>query len=123
MPIVHQEVYDNTIEMNQLSIMKKTLLIFLLITLLVFHSTEKKTGQVRNGGKKDVEIMVPLKNPSNFWRTLEITLINCKISLQTVWFKTFFLVATTLANQVPNNLYKTLCFHCKFINSRQCNTA
>ena len=27
---------------------------------------------------KDVEIIVPLKYLSNFWRTLEMPLINCK---------------------------------------------
>ena len=29
--------------------------------------------------KNDVEIMVPLKYPSNFWRTLEMPLINCEV--------------------------------------------
>ena len=29
----------------------------------------------------DVEIMVPLKYLSNFWRTLEMPLINCEIEL------------------------------------------
>ena len=28
-------------------------------------------------GREDVEIMVPLKYLSNFWRTLKISLINC----------------------------------------------
>ena len=32
-------------------------------------------------GAKDVEIMVPLKYLSNFWRTLEMPLINCEINL------------------------------------------
>ena len=31
--------------------------------------------------KKDVEIMVPLKYLSNFWRTLEILLVNCEVTL------------------------------------------
>ena len=33
---------------------------------------QKITGQTGNGGTKDVEIMVPSKYLSNFWRTLEI---------------------------------------------------
>ena len=33
------------------------------------------------GNKKDVEIPVPLKYLSNFWRTLEIPQIECKITL------------------------------------------
>ena len=32
-------------------------------------------------GRVDVEIMVPLKYLSNFWRTFEIPLINCEIEL------------------------------------------
>ena len=34
-----------------------------------------------NNNKKDVEIMVPLKYLSNFWRTLEMPLINCEVNL------------------------------------------
>ena len=30
--------------------------------------------------EKDVEIMVPLKYLSNFWRTLEMPLINCEVN-------------------------------------------
>ena len=33
------------------------------------------------GNKNGVETTLPLKYFSNFWRTLEILLINCKISL------------------------------------------
>ena len=38
-----------------------------------------------NGNEKDVEIMVPLKYLSNFWRTLEMPLINCEVSLTLTW--------------------------------------
>ena len=34
-----------------------------------FKFKEQITGQTRNGGTKDVEIMVLLKYVSNFWRT------------------------------------------------------
>ena len=34
-----------------------------------------------NGTKKGVKIAVPLKYLSNFWRSLEIPLINCKTEL------------------------------------------
>ena len=40
-----------------------------------------------NGNKKDVEKIVPLKYLSNFWRTLEIPLINCKLNLLLTWSK------------------------------------
>ena len=47
-----------------------------------FKFKQKITGQTGNSGTKDVEIMVPLKYLSNFWRTLEMPLINFEISLQ-----------------------------------------
>ena len=34
---------------------------------------------------KDVEIIVPLKYLSNFWRTLEMPLINCEFNLILTW--------------------------------------
>ena len=34
-----------------------------------------------NGTKKGVKIAVPLKYLSNFWRSLEMPLINCKVDL------------------------------------------
>ena len=36
-------------------------------------------------GRADVEIMVPLKYLSNFWRTLEMPLINCEVELILNW--------------------------------------
>ena len=38
----------------------------------LFSFKVKFTGQTGNNGTKDVEIMVPLKHLSNFWRTLEM---------------------------------------------------
>ena len=46
-----------------------------------FKFKQKITGETGNGGTKNVDIMVPLKYLSNFWRTLEISLISCEISL------------------------------------------
>ena len=43
--------------------------------------------------------MVPLKYLSNFWRTLEMSLINFKISLQLRWSENCILVAGTEAIQ------------------------
>ena len=38
-----------------------------------------------NGVFKNVKIAVPLKYLSNFWRSLEMLLINCKIHLELNW--------------------------------------
>ena len=54
-----------------------------------FKSKIKITGKTPNdGNEKDVEIMVPLKYLSNFWRTLEIPLINCEVNLILTWSPT-----------------------------------
>ena len=44
--------------------------------------------------------MVPLKYLSNFWRTLEMPLINCEINLILTWSSTCVIVSTDIANQV-----------------------
>ena len=47
-----------------------------------FKSKVKITGNTPNDGNtKDVEIIVPLKYLSNFWRTLEMPLIRGEVSL------------------------------------------
>ena len=45
--------------------------------------------------------MVPLKCLSNFWRTLEMPLINCGISLQLKRSRNCIIVAATTNNQNP----------------------
>ena len=48
----------------------------------------KITGKTPAAGNtKDVEIAVPLKYLSNFWRTLEMLLSNLEINLILTWFK------------------------------------
>ena len=66
-----------------------------------FKFKQKITGQTGNGGAKDIEIMVPLKYLSNFWRTLGMPLINWKISLQLEWSRSCIIVAGTTNNQNP----------------------
>ena len=42
----------------------------------------QKIGTIPNGGRKNgVKIAVPLKYLRNFWRSLEMSLINCKVEL------------------------------------------
>ena len=42
---------------------------------------DSKSFKSNNNNEKDVEIMVPLKYLSNFWRTREMPLINCEVNL------------------------------------------
>ena len=64
-----------------------------------FNFKTKITGRTGNNGTKDVKIMVPLKYLSNFWRTLEMPLINCEVSLILTWSSTCVLIATNTPNQ------------------------
>ena len=53
-----------------------------------FESKIKMTGKTPAAANtKDVEINVPLKYLSNFWRTPEMLLINCEVSLKLTWSK------------------------------------
>ena len=48
----------------------------------------KITGQTDDNGRIDnVELMVPLKYLGNFWRTLEMPLINCEFNIELTWSK------------------------------------
>ena len=64
-----------------------------------FNFKAKITSRTENDGTKDVEIMVPLKYLSNFWRTLEMPLINCEVNLILTWSSTCVLIATSIPNQ------------------------
>ena len=50
-----------------------------------------------NETKNGVKIAVPLKYLSNFWRSLEMSLINCKIELSLKWHERCLLTAATSA--------------------------
>ena len=64
-----------------------------------FHVKVKLTGQTGDNGTKNVEIMVPLQYLSNFWRTLEMHLINCEITLDLNCSEKCIMVATNIAIQ------------------------
>ena len=64
-----------------------------------FNFKVKIAGRTGNGGTKNVEIMVPLKYLGNFWRTLEMPLINCEVNLILTGSSTCVLIATNTPNQ------------------------
>ena len=67
-----------------------------------FNFKVKITVKTGDDGTKNVEIIVPLKYLSNFWRTLEMPLINCEINLILTWSSTCVIVSTNIGAQ-----YKT----------------
>ena len=66
-----------------------------------FNFKTKITGQTNDDGIINVEIMVPLKYLSNFWRTLEMPLINCEVELILDWSANCVIIYTNVDNQVP----------------------
>ena len=57
---------------------------------------------------KDVEIFVPVKYLSIFWRTLEIPLINCEVNLTLPWSSTYVIINSTGAGRfetIDTNVY------------------
>ena len=71
------------------------------------------------GNTKDVEIIVPLKYLSNFWRTVEMPLINFEVNLILTWSSTCVISSATGRTKFKITDTK-LCYSCNFINSRLC---
>ena len=74
---------------------------------------------------------MPLKHLSNFWKSLNMPLINCEINLILTWSENYILTskATRDANpdadpevaginncNISNDKHKILCSSCHFIN-------
>ena len=55
----------------------------------------------RKKNKQDDEIVVPLKHLSNFWRTLDITLINSEKNLILTWSENCVLIDISTQAAVP----------------------
>ena len=65
-----------------------------------FNFKTKIKAQTDDDGEiNNVEIMVPLKYLINFWRTLEIILINCEVSV--ILVSVSVIIYTDAANQIP----------------------
>ena len=63
-----------------------------------FNFKTKIIGQTNNNGIINVEIMVPLKYLSNFWRTLDMPLINSEIELILTWSRNCVIIYTNVNN-------------------------
>ena len=55
-------------------------------------------------GKKEAKIVILLKQLSNFWKTLDIPLINCEVEIILTWTKNCVLADMTVANNPPTGL-------------------
>ena len=62
----------------------------------------KIIGKTNNDGDiENVEIMIALKYLSNFWRTLDVPLINCEVEFILTWSENFVIISINIANQNP----------------------
>ena len=66
-------------------------------------NTEAQADNAVNGILKSVTIAVPLKYLSNFWRLLEMSLINSKVELKLRWSKHCILSVAGADNANGNN--------------------
>ena len=93
-----QVVYGIIIEMNQIVV--QIIIIIIIITHSIFNSEsfDYKVYFIENGvtdhnlTKNYVKIVIPLKHLSNFWRNLNIALINSEGELVLTWFKNCVLI-------------------------------
>ena len=75
---------------------------------------KESTAVNNNRVFKDVKLAVPLKYLSNFWRSLEMPLINCKIHLELNWSENC--VMSTIANTTFKiKKHQIICSDCYFI--------
>ena len=61
----------------------------------------KIAGRTENDGTENVKIRVPLKYFSNFWRTLEMPLINCEVNFILTGSNRSFTIDNLIAGQEP----------------------
>ena len=70
----------------------------IIYSIVNSESFDYKANVMENGvtqnnlTKNDAKIVVPLKHSSNFWRNLNIPLMNCEKELILTWFKNCVLV-------------------------------
>ena len=57
-----------------------------------------------NDSLTNAKVVIPLKHLSNFWRSLNIPLINCEVELILTWSKNCVLADMTVANNPPTGL-------------------
>ena len=81
--------------------------------------------------KNDVRIVVSLKYLSNFWRSLNIPLINCEVELILTWFKNCVLIEKITRNadynvnpnvreiNISDKRHTIICSSCYFIKRKR----
>ena len=74
-----------------------------------FKYKKNIVGKTQEDSLTNAKVVIPLKHLSNFWRSLNIPLINCEVELILTWFKNCVLIdkSTREANYaVDPNVYE-----------------
>ena len=68
------------------------------------HGDGKEGYDANKVGKNETEVVIPLKYLINFWRNLNIPLINCEVELILTWSKNYILADLTVRDAEGNDL-------------------
>ena len=96
--------YDKDEPSNPLSSNSESLKYKTSITGNTYNVGDGEEGYDANKvGKNKSKVVIPLKHLSNFWRSLNILLINCKVELILTWPKNCVLADMTVRAPGNNN--------------------
>ena len=92
--------------------MNQVILFLLILNLLNITSITGNTSNIGDGeegydaskvGENETEVVIPLKHLSNFWRSLNVPLINCEVELILTWSKNCILADMTVRDAEGDN--------------------
>ena len=87
--------------LNKKQVLQKLLTMLMKKLQMMIDNPSYNANKV---GKNKTEIVIPLKYLRNFWRSLNILLINCEVELILTWTKNCALADMTVANSPPFGL-------------------
>ena len=87
-----QELCGIIIEINQV------ILFLLILNLLNTKQISHEKNPKDNDSLTNAKVVIPLKHLSNFWKSLNISLINCEVELILTWSKNCALTDITTRN-------------------------
>ena len=101
--IIHKqhEVSENILEVNQIVVQYE--INYSIRGLKYFDYKTSITGRLEGKNtEKEIAIAVPLQHLRNFWRTLDIPLINCEINLILTWSKNCLIASKAKRDADPD---------------------
>ena len=101
--IIHKqhEVSENILDVNQIVVQYE--INYSIRGLKYFDYKTSITGRLEGKNtEKEIAIAVPLQHLRNFWRTLDIPLINCEINLILTWSKNCLIASKAKRDADPD---------------------